>query len=203
MSKVLVFDFDGTIANSSDIIFDVLDNFIPDLTRENYLDEMRTLFLKRTWKEIFRAIYLELKLKSSSKKINTQIHSKILEAKLFPEMESILRKLKKDGNILIILSSNYKENIIEFLKKNKLFEIFDEVAGSGHVLRKYKHLREIKKKYFEKEIFYIGDELRDIDTARRAKVNEVAVTWGLNNKKDFEDFKAKIILEKPEELLNI
>lgn len=200
MSKVFVFDFDGTIANSSDIIFDVLDNYVPDLTKEKYLEEMRSLFLKRTWYEILRAFYLELKLKSSAKKISIEIGQKILEAKLITDIEPILRKLKQDGNILIILSSNFKENIIEFLKRKNL-DIFNEVNGEGHILRKYQHLREIKKKYPNQEIFYIGDELRDIDTARIAGVKEVAVTWGLNTRKDFEDMKVKCILDKPEELM--
>lgn len=200
--KVLVFDFDGTLIDSADILFAVVSEYLPTFTKESYLKEIKDYFLHGSFREILRAIYYEFKLKPHSKKIKTQINLKILDAMFVTGIKEVLTELKNRGVKLIILSSNYKENIESVLTKNEL-NLFEEVYGEGHLLSKFRTLKKIANANKGADIYYIGDELRDIYAARKAGVPEVGVTWGLNKKEDFEDFKTKIILEKPEELLKL
>jgi phosphoglycolate phosphatase len=201
--KILIFDFDGTIADSTDMILSVMQGQIKELNREVYLTEMRKYYLTH---EVFRRFlrwgYFEFKILRHLEQIHEQISSKIASIKPYSGIREALLQLKKDGVKIFIISSNFRDNIVDFLKQNDL-DIFDEVYGKGDLLGKYKTIRMIKNQNPSAEVFYIGDELRDVDAARKAGVNEVGVTWGLNSREDFEEFGTKRILEKSDDLLKL
>lgn len=200
--KVLVFDFDGTLAQTSDKIFEVISEYIPDYSKLKYISQMRDFFINRSWKQIIRALYFEYKLKPHNKEISKKIAQKIFEVNLDYELINVLTALKTKNYKLIILSSNFRENIQHILLQNNI-DIFDDIYGEGHLLRKYKTLRKIVKEYPNNEVIYIGDEIRDIYTARKANIRGIGVTWGINTKKDFEEYGVEEILEKVEDLNNI
>jgi phosphoglycolate phosphatase len=201
-NKILVFDFDGTLVESSQNIIKALSNYIPGLTFEKYKFLMHKYFLHPSFFNIFQIFWLELKVKSKRNEIHQKVQEEVSRVDFVPGLIDVLKELKLRNYKLIILSSNYKDSIEKYLKSKKI-TIFDEIYGSGHVLSKFIELKRIKKHNPNSEIFYIGDELRDIYTARKAKVKEVGVTWGINSREDFEEYKTQKILEGVEQLLEI
>lgn len=203
MNKVLIFDFDGTIANSSDVIIEVIAEFVPGFTRESYLKIMKQYYGDHFVKNLFKVFFYEFRLLRKRKEIHRKINERILETELFEGMREELKSLYDKGVEMYIISSNFKDNIQAFLNKYQI-NFFKDIYGEGNVLHKAKTISHIKNQYSsDTEVFYIGDELRDIDAARKAGVKEVGVTWGLNTRQDFEEFETKIIIDSPRELQNL
>ncbi|HLB58081.1 MAG TPA: HAD hydrolase-like protein, partial [Gammaproteobacteria bacterium] len=53
------------------------------------------------------------------------------------------------------------------------------------------------------ETFYIGDETRDIQAAKKNHIYSIAVTWGFNNKKVLAAEKPDFLIDNPKELLAV
>ena len=53
------------------------------------------------------------------------------------------------------------------------------------------------------EAVYVGDSNVDLFTAQNAEISCIAVSWGFRDRSILEELGAKIIADKPEELLTI
>lgn len=99
----------------------------------------------------------------------------------------------------MILTSNSKESVSGFLKRNNI-DLFDLVR-SGGVLGKEKELKKIKRK--GGTLLYVGDEPRDIKAGKRADARTVAVPWGLSSRKALLYTEPDVLIERPGDLLNL
>ena len=61
----------------------------------------------------------------------------------------------------------------------------------------------VKQALHPSNVLYVGDEVRDIEAAKKAGIRIAAVTWGYNSKKALEAYKPDYLVTKPEELLQI
>ena len=53
------------------------------------------------------------------------------------------------------------------------------------------------------EVLYVGDSGVDMETARRACVDSVGVTWGFRPVTELREYQANNIVSRPEEILNL
>ena len=60
-----------------------------------------------------------------------------------------------------------------------------------------------KAKVPKAEVLYVGDSGVDMETARRACVDSVGVTWGFRPEKELVEYHAMTIINNPEEILNL
>jgi HAD superfamily hydrolase (TIGR01549 family) len=203
MKKVLIFDFDGTIVDSTDLIINIIGEYIPGMDRQKYLTFMTAFYSGKRLTGFFKIFGYQLRLLINRKAIKQKIAKTILSSKLHPGIQETLVELKDKGADLYIISSNFRENILEFLEKNKI-NVFDEIYGSGSIFNKAKAINQIKSLYTSvDQLCYVGDEIRDVFAARNANIESVSVTWGINSRQDFEKYGVEKILDKPEELLKL
>ena len=103
-----------------------------------------------------------------------------------------------------ILSSNSQENIEIFLKNHKL-DLFDFIHSTSKVWSKDTTLKKIISKYHIPlaDMFYIGDETRDIIMAKKVGVKMAAVTWGYNSAAALSKHNPDFLLNSPQELLKL
>ena len=59
------------------------------------------------------------------------------------------------------------------------------------------------QRFNAKDVIYVGDETRDIDAAKQAKVTIIAVTWGFNTAKALTESSPNFLAHNPRELLEI
>ena len=52
-------------------------------------------------------------------------------------------------------------------------------------------------------IWYVGDEVNDVVSAKAAKVKVAAVSWGFANRNSLVERQPDFIADKPKDLLNI
>src|SRR3989338_9182083 len=121
MIKTVIFDFDGTIADTFITIVKLFNNSAKEFGIEKLdlseVENLRNLGIKAIFKKF--GIHI-LKLPRISKIIRNDLKAKISSIKIFPQIKYILLKLKQKKFKLGILSSNSKENIEKFLKVNRL-----------------------------------------------------------------------------------
>jgi len=180
MKKYIVFDFDGTIADTYNNVFDIANDLKKDRYKEinfkdirdhgfRYLIQKSGISLRKIPKFIYQ-------IKSKLKKENN--------IKLFPEILDVFKKLSEKYNLGIV-SSNSEINIRIVLKRYNIENLFNFIYSDSFLFGKHLVLKRMCKKYKinPDDVIYVGDEDRDIIASKKAKIKIIAVTWGFNSEK--------------------
>jgi phosphoglycolate phosphatase len=198
--KHLIFDFDGTIADSGPLIYANLTQYRKkcDLS----WNELRDL----PSKEVVRALGIsKLDLPKLILQIRSDFKNKIKEQPLAADIRQAIFTLKKHGYALYIVSSNSEENISAFLTQHGLRESFSKITsfftifGKSHGLAKL--LKEIQIP--PGEAIYIGDETRDIEAAKKVGLESLAISWGYNSEKVLASYQPTYMARSPRELVEL
>lgn len=203
--STLIFDFDGTLADSFTAAVNIFNTLAPKYNLQKINPEKILHLRNLTSAELIRylniPIYKLPKLMYQAKKeMRSQLHN------LPPLFASaIFEELQKKGVMLGILSSNSKENIESWLAQNNMHHFFKFIHTNSNYLGKSPILSKILEKYKIKRqsVFYIGDETRDIEAAKKNQIKSIAVTWGFNSKQALSACLPDYIINKPEELLSL
>lgn len=201
---VLIFDFDGTIADTYHYIVSISNKLAPEFKfSEIDLSEVDAL-RDKTAKEVVQYLKVPvLKIPAILARGKKEFHKGISNIKPIAGLKDVLHQMKALGLRMGILSSNAAENIESFLENHSL-KIFDFTQSTSKVWSKNTSLqRLIAKRGFDKDsVFYIGDESRDIAAARKSGVNSVAVSWGYNSARTLEAHNPDVLVATPEDLLD-
>lgn len=200
----LLFDFDGTIADS----FAVLLEIFHELTNQS-LDEdpdkiayLRQLPVPKVIKELkVPPLQIPRLIVKGRKMMGQHIH----EIPLIEGMDTAIEKLYAHGFHLFITSSNSPVNVKAFLKAKQLDGYFEKVYGGIGLFNKAGAIKRImRQNRLQGElVIYIGDEARDVEAARRAGVAMAAVGWGINDPRLLALHHPNIIADSPQKLYNI
>ena len=204
-TKTLIFDFDGTIADTLPHIIAIVNDYVKEYGINKIAEkDLERLKGKTPW-QIMKEYKIPLyKVPFIVVKVQSLLYKKMNKVKIFPGIKSILKSLKKKNMPIGILSSNSKKNVMAFLKKNNM-NMFDFIHSENNLFGKNKALRNILKRYKIKkeDVIYIGDEVRDIQACKKAKIPIISVSWGFNTFNLLKRYKPDYIIRKPKELLRI
>lgn len=205
VAKAILFDFDGTIADTVDAgiaAFNALarERGFVEITPEN-ASELRMKSPRGAMKAL--AVPL-LRVPLVLRTLRSGVQLALPGLQPVAGMRAAILALRDRGYQLGIVTSNSEENVRAFLANNQL-EVFDFIqAGTGlfNKARKIKRLaaREGLKK---DETVFVGDEIRDITAARRNGMAAVAVTWGINSREGLVAAGADYIVDTAEELVSL
>jgi len=203
MNKVMIFDFDGTIAETFNLIMKITNRLSGDLGYKKMNEKNARLLRNCETKKIFRILGLSsFKLPFYLERLRKEMNDEIEFAKPVSGIKKVLPKLRKKGYKLGMITSNSKENVKKFLKKNNL-DLFDFVYSGSSIFGKNRLISKALKerKLRPDETFFVGDETRDIEAARKAKIKIIAVSWGFNSKEVLKKQKPDFLINKPAELV--
>lgn len=202
MAKI-IFDFDGTIADS----FDYVTNFMAnqgDIGELN--DEQRQQLRGMSMTAIFKKLgYHWWSAPRMFLRGRWQMTHAIRHLQPFEGMPEVIRKLNAEGHELLILSTNSVSNLHRFLHRRKLHTYFLEIYGGVGMFGKAPALRRlIREQNFDiDDCFYIGDELRDVQAAQSIGLRVIAVSWGFAKLDDLKSQKPTAIAYKPKDIITI
>ncbi len=207
--RLLVFDFDGTIADTISPLIIIINKLADEFSYRKIMQEdMQYISGIRVRDTLTYLNIPMIKLPLIIRRIREEMSKEMHHLKPAVNITPVLLSLKESGYDLGILTTNSKRNVLAFLKSNDL-EVFDFVRSTYHLLSKHILLRGIKRYYVRrykdefKGMYYIGDEVRDIEAGRKAKVNTIGVTWGFSSKeallREYPDY----VVDKPDELVGI
>jgi phosphoglycolate phosphatase len=199
-AKAVIFDLDGTLADSIPLVIEIVNDLKVvnrELTRDDY-EKAKNLSVKAILKEFNIPVWRAPEILVKGRAALTQ---RINEVPFFEGMDSVLRQLAKSHR-LFVMSSNSLENVQKFLEIHGIEGSFEEIYGGVGIFSKPKMLRRIVKEHgLEKtDTYYIGDEIRDVEAARKARLKSVAVTWGFNGEKILREHVPDHIVHTPKEL---
>lgn len=177
--KLVIFDFDGTLADSFPwfcrILNDVADRFGFRRTEQHEIDALRTMgardlmrhFGIPAWKMPFIAHHVR---KRKARELG--------ETRLFDGIDRMLRELSDAGIALALVTSNSESNARAILGESaRLIRTYEcGVSMFGKAARFRKVLR--RTGMAAHDAICVGDEIRDLEAAQKQGIAFAAVTWG-------------------------
>jgi HAD superfamily hydrolase (TIGR01549 family) len=201
--KVLIFDFDGTLCDSLQSAFEVINSYSDHFGYRKILWEEIPSLKDMTAREIMNSLGISMiQLPQVAYQVKKAMKSRIGKIDPIPGIAQTLQALKAGSYRLGILTSNSEENVREFLEQNGL-NLFDFIYANSSIFGKSVVLQRLLKdlKFQPSEVHYVGDEIRDIEAAKSVGVGMISVTWGFNSKKALSSENPDYLLEHPEEFL--
>lgn len=201
--KTLIFDFDGTLADSFELVIDIVYD-LTGIPRQNEAEvaRLRKLPLLKAAREmkipLSRAPGLLLRGRQ-------MMHERIHEVHPFPGIPEVLQELHEAGYHMLVISSNSEQNVRTFLRANDLESYFDGVYGGASVISKAGALKRVmrRNRIDAANCYYVGDEVRDIVAATKAGIEPIAVTWGYQAPEALAEYHPYALINDPAELLAV
>ena len=204
--KIIIFDFDGTIADSRNTLVEIANRLAVEFGYEPV--EKEDLF--RLSNLSSRAIVQQssipaYKIPFLLRRVKKELNKEIATLKPFLGIQESLAKLKEQDYKLGIVTSNLEDNVIAFLKNNNLHSFFEFIYSGSALFGKDKIIKKLirRNNLPVKHIIYVGDETRDIEAAKRSRIKVIAVAWGFNSASILAQYKPDFLVTHPQELLQV
>ncbi len=196
----MVFDFDGTIADTLPFVFRCINELADQYGYKKFEKIDRNVDFKHV---MHKKLGLNiLQVPSYVNKIKRLMHERMTTIKIFSGISDVIKTISKKY-LVAVLTSNSKQNVRSVLSHERVkvdFLYADSSLLGKHVTLK-KMLKE--KKLSNEDILYVGDEVRDIQACKKIGIKIAAVTWGFSTEKLIRDEKPDFILQKATDLLRI
>ncbi|WP_197414425.1 HAD-IA family hydrolase [Bacillus sp. FJAT-29937] len=204
MIKHIIFDFDGTIANSQ-YAFVSAWNQLAEKHRfkkveHDKLEDLKKLTIKERSKLLNFPMY---KLPIVMPELYAAYRQSILDVTLFEGIKELLNELENRGYHTAIISSNSEENIRQFLNRNEV-KVTD-ILCSSRIFGKDKMIKKFLKSYNVQpsQVIYVGDEHRDIVACKKCSVKIIWVGWGYDGIEVVQSENPDYMIQTPDEILQI
>ena len=201
MKNYILFDFDGVIADSYSVAFEVQKKICLNMTDEEY-------------KKGFEGNINDWLHHPENSHTKDCRHDLDFFEEYIPRMENevdivsgmkeVITELEKNY-VLIVISSTITSPIEDFLRKHDLYSHFDCVMGNDVHKSKVEKIKMVFERYNTKEenCVFVTDTLGDMKEAQEMNVASIGVAWGFHDKETLQKGKPFKIVEKPEELVGV
>lgn len=207
-SKTMIFDFDGTLADSFQSTIDTFMKLSKRYDPKAYAahkDDDFLMYKNFSSKEVLKHFKIsKIKLILIVWLWRREVKKTLFTLKMFPSLGEVLIKLHSNGWKLGIITSNSTNNMKAYLKGSGI-DVFDFVYGDVSLFGKTKSFRKvIKKEYLDVNYtYYVGDQPRDIEAAKSVGFRSVAVDWGFCTNELLKKYSPDYLLHRPIDLLRV
>ncbi|HBL66639.1 HAD family hydrolase [Achromobacter sp. LC458] len=180
---IAAFDFDGTLADTmpwfNSILNTVADKYgfrKIDLTeRENLRHREASEILKYLGIPLWKLPAIMTHVRTLMQDIDPSVH-------LFDGIADAVARIKAGGVRLAVISSNSIENVQRVLGADTC-ALFDDYECGTDLFGKAAKIDRLMRRHevAPERFLLVGDEMRDIDAARKAGVRVGSVAWGYNH----------------------
>ena len=168
-------------------------------------DEDVEYLRERRPREILKHLGISIfKLPFVIRKVRREINSSIALLSPSVDLLPVLKLLKKNGCQIGIVTTNIEENVKKFLHANNLDQ-FDFFYTAKKIFGKDKTISKIIKdmKLEKSAVYFVGDEIRDIEAGKKVGINTIAVSWGYNTREALGKECPDYLIDSPLDLENI
>lgn len=209
--KFILFDFDGTLVDSSEGIFKSLTYAFENMGHGTPDEELLRKFVGPPLHYSFtkfcgftseHAYEMTEKYRERYKKTG------YLENRVYDGIPEMLEKLKKEGYVLGTASSKPIKFINDICEQRDIKKYFTHIGGT-----QFDNIKESKATVIKDALtalgadagatLMVGDRLFDILGAHEMGIPCCAVLFGFGNRSEFEEYKADYIIEKPCDIFDI
>ncbi|NER34118.1 MAG: HAD-IA family hydrolase [Oscillatoria sp. SIO1A7] len=203
--KTIIFDFDGTLADTLDAIVRITNQLAGEFGyQKSSQEDVERLRSLSSWQIIKNSgippIKIPFLLHAVKAELNNQIQSL---SPATPGIFLILKNLKELGYQLGIVTSNSTENVMGFINKHGWSELFDFIYSGATLFGKTTVIKKVlmARKLKAEETIYVGDETRDIEAAKKIPVIAIAVSWGFNSRKVLAQHQPDFLIDRPNQII--
>lgn len=204
--KVIIFDFDGTIADSFETVLKISNQLALEFGYPTAEPEAIEQLKNMSSREIVRRSKISpWRMPFLLRRLRQELNQEMGQLDLIPGMKAALLGLQQRGDRLGIVTSNSQENVNEFLANQELEAVFDFVCsgwtlfGKGRVIQRVLRQHQLNSA----DVWYVGDETRDIEAARKIGIKIIAVTWGFNSPQALAAEHPDFLIQHPSQLLQV
>lgn len=212
--KAVVFDLDGTLINSLQDIADAMNRVLTAHGFPTHPYEAYRTFVGKGLRNLSEQV---LPLEAREEATLQTIHSDLLKdykehyirkTDLYPGVATMLDALKDNGTGMAIVSNKAHEITSRIVKQLFAPWPFACVVGTGGDIPRKPDpagaLMCARALGVEaSHVVYVGDSGIDMQTARNCGMYPVGVTWGFRSRVELEANGAALLIDKPEELLQL
>ncbi|MEO4054536.1 pyrophosphatase PpaX [Solibacillus sp. CAU 1738] len=208
MTKALLFDFDGTLLNTNELIIQTFMHVLEERFPGQYSPKDCMKFIGPSLEETFDEITPNETddMIRKYREWNMAHHDELVSQ--YDQVVSTLEALKEQGIRLAIVSTKSRDMIergIQVLGARHLFEFYVGVEDVQHVKPHPEPiLLAINKLGLQKEdVIMIGDNSHDIQGAHNAGVRSAGVAWSIKGESFLQQFNPTYMLHHMTDLLAI
>ncbi len=199
-----IFDFDGTLAETLPALLGIANGLAAEFDFAPMDEAEFQRWRGLTTQEILKEGRVSLwKMPRIVRRVRREQHRIMPDMEMVPGMKAALMALQQRGDRLGLATSNGEENLRIFLGNNQLEGVFEfaqygiSLFGKARVLRKMVQQEGLDLS----QTFYVGDEVRDIQAAKKVGLRSVGVNWGFNTSEALRSVRADFVLSDPTSLL--
>lgn len=208
MIKALLFDFDGTLLNTNDLIINTFMHVLEERFPGQFTPEDCKQFIGPSLKETFEKIAPNEvdELIQKYRKWNHEHHDELV--KEYEGVIPTLQQLKEQNLKLAIVSTKQRDTINRGLKVMKAEHFFDVIVGIEDVKNVKPDpeplLLAIEKLGVTKDdVIMIGDNYHDILGGKNAGVKTAGVAWSIKGEEFLKTFEPDYMLQTMSDLIQI
>ena len=194
--KLIIFDFDGTLADSAAWMIrkfnEIAQQFAMRAVTEAEIDMLRG----RSNREIVQYLGVPMwKVPRIAAEMRRRVAAEAEQIYVFDGLTQMLDALRAAGIRIAIVSSNSESNIRRILRENTAF--VDDFECGASLFGKARKLRlVVERSGLESgDALCIGDETRDIEAAREAGIASGAVSWGYAKREALASFSPTLMFD--------
>ncbi len=214
MKKLVIFDLDGTLLNTIEDLGQAA-NYA--LERNGYATHSMASYPYFVGNGVRRLMTRVLPEDARDDDTVERVLSDFIEyydehctdyTKPYSGMPELLQDLRDRGVDIAVASNKYQKAVSKIIPH--FFPEIDFVAIEGH--REGVNVKPDPSVVFsilartrmaKADCLYVGDSGVDMETARRACIDSVGVTWGFRSKKELVEYHANIIVNNPVDILDV
>ena len=210
--KLIILDFDGTLADTRDLIVKTMQQTLDVLGLKPCTDNQCAAMIGLPLKQAFTDL-LPMTDEMGDQCVETyrrlfNENNAVYTIPAFPNVLKTLHQLHEQGYTLTIASSRSHRSLMEFVNDMHLNEVIPYVLGAEDVARAKPHPDPVLQtlKVFDckpEDALVVGDTWYDIEMGRRADVRTCGVTYGNGSREELTNAGADFLIDDFGELMNI
>lgn len=200
----VILDFDGTIADTFEAMLKITNRLAYEFGYQPLTPEDVHQLRQMSSREIIRRSRISaFRIPALIRRIKAELKEEIHQLHLIDGMNDALRGLTEKGNSLGIVTSNSQDNVHAFLKTHRLHDCFEFIHSGTTIFGKARVIHKILRRRGipPQTVVYVGDEIRDIEAARKIPIRVVAVSWGFNSRESLSQQQPDMLVDHPHELI--
>ena len=201
MTLRFVFDFDGVLCDSEEHAFNLLNRLAPIYRYKTIAsrDELKRLTARQIMDQSGVSLWKMPIISWHASFISRNIGS---ELELFPEVVPVLKELLKESFDIHIVTSSGARYVNSIMDRYEL--PIRELVTDTNMFGKAKHIKKLMRSFpVGDPVIYIGDQVADIEAAKKAGCLSGAVSWGFNHPDLLKQSKPEYFFESPKEWLSL
>jgi len=178
----VVFDFDGTLVDTVDLLLGaarvVLRQAGFEEAAEADLESLRDMRPRHA----LEAVQVPIRaVPGLARRLRRELKRRALEVEMADDVSQLIQILHRSGFVMGIMSSNSPSLIRSVAARAGVAHCFAFVARGGAVRDRGRRLRRVVRRHsrLAGRWFFVGDEIRDAEAARICGIPFVGVGWGV------------------------